>query len=667
MSDRFECPRCQHVFTSEAADQAFAECPKCGSLALPREVSAEGAAVPAADPEVAHDDSAAAGFESMSLTDALGTAHNSTFATTGEAPVPTPAGQSPLDTEVGPAPQPPASGLDSGIFQGLLPDEPAAEMPPGALHSDPGADPIATTEGAPEGPTLADVGSVPSAPSGEALPPSMALTRALSGEGAPVTSEPAAPAVGPDAGEPPLPPSVALTRGAEDDGGDFASAATRTYTADPSALFGSPEGGEEHSDDFDPFKGIDLPSGGDSVDLSLPAGGQPLTEGGAFADAPTMQTAPLGADTDVAAFQPGVPPEMSLSDEANAFASGDVTAVGPAPTQMDTEVGAVTLSELERQLPEGTPLEMFNLGAGADLFGDEAFGDLERAFDDVASTPDAPAFEPQTTKTAEELVEEAIAAQVAEEAGTPDAPRPPDGPSPPPLRLRKQVQVPHLSLTAEAIEAAALPITSMEVSSLNPAPADPFNEVQDSPNVNFLDEETDIVLRRPTSQPGESSPKVMGTASVSEEGGSATSQTALTPIEGEKRLFSGFTLGRVVAAAIFFGLVGAILGGLVAPSDADKPRTKSDRAREIYAKGNRFYEEGRFDDALGDYRSALAIDPSFTPALRAKGAALAKQRRYKEAARAYEEYLERDPQAFDAAQVREVLARYRGEDEEEDS
>jgi hypothetical protein len=667
MTDRFECPRCQHVFASEAADQAFAECPQCGSLALPREVSAEGAAVAgsAADAGLTNVDSTE--FGAMSLTDALGSAGD-TFSSGGGAFTSSPSGEFASDTQVAPAPAPPASGLDSGIFQGLLPEEPAAEMPPGALHSDPGADPLSTSEGPAEGPTLADVGSVPS---GEGnLPPSMALTRALSGEGAPLGDAPSADT---QVSANPLPPSMSLTRGAGDTlsgGDDFEAAATRTYTADPAALFASLDGGgEEHSDDFDPFKGIELPSGGDSVDLSVTPGGA-FAADGAFGDGPTMEVAPIAGGFAPDASEPSVPPEMSLSDEAGAFEGGEVTAVGPAPTQMDTEVGAVgavTLSELERQLPAGTPLEMFNLGAGADLFGDEAFGDLERAFDDVASTPDAPVFEPVTSKTAEQLVEEAIAAQLAEEAGTPHAPRPPDAPGPPPLRLRKQTRVPHLSLTAEAIEAAALPITSMEMSALNPAPADPFNEVQDSPNVNFLDEETDIVMRRPKSHAGESSPRVLGTAAVSSEGEPATSQTALKPIDGEKRLFSGFTLGRVVAAAVFFALLGGVAGGLLAPNEADKPRTKSDRAREIYAKGNRFYEEGRFDDALGDYRSALAIDPSFTPALRAKGAALAKQRRYKEAARAYEEYLERDPDAFDASQVREVLERYRGDDEEEDS
>src|SRR5690606_26117978 len=31
---RFECPRCQHVFVTEGADDAFSDCPKCQSMAL---------------------------------------------------------------------------------------------------------------------------------------------------------------------------------------------------------------------------------------------------------------------------------------------------------------------------------------------------------------------------------------------------------------------------------------------------------------------------------------------------------------------------------------------------------------------------------------------------------------------------------------------------------
>lgn len=112
-----------------------------------------------------------------------------------------------------------------------------------------------------------------------------------------------------------------------------------------------------------------------------------------------------------------------------------------------------------------------------------------------------------------------------------------------------------------------------------------------------------------------------------------------------------------LSVAVFVGLAGgAAVGALTAPQRVKRNDARA-RAEAQLAEGNRFYEQGRFDDALGRYKGAISIDRVFALAHRAKGAALAKQQRYDEAAEAYREYLNLESSAIDATDVKEALAR----------
>jgi tetratricopeptide (TPR) repeat protein len=112
-----------------------------------------------------------------------------------------------------------------------------------------------------------------------------------------------------------------------------------------------------------------------------------------------------------------------------------------------------------------------------------------------------------------------------------------------------------------------------------------------------------------------------------------------------------------LAAAVLVGvLVGGAAGALTAPAAVVRSDARG-RAERQLAEGNRFYETGRFDDALGKYKGAINIDRTFAIAHRAKGAALAKQQRWDDAAAAYKDYLDLERDAIDAGDVRESIAR----------
>jgi tetratricopeptide (TPR) repeat protein len=112
-------------------------------------------------------------------------------------------------------------------------------------------------------------------------------------------------------------------------------------------------------------------------------------------------------------------------------------------------------------------------------------------------------------------------------------------------------------------------------------------------------------------------------------------------------------LGLILLALAGGGALGAFIIA-PQPKPASTPRA---RAELKLASGNRFYDQGRFDDALGEFRAALTIDPTFSLALRAKGTALAKLQRFDEAQVAYTEYLRLEPGALDAADVKAAIDR----------
>jgi hypothetical protein len=112
-----------------------------------------------------------------------------------------------------------------------------------------------------------------------------------------------------------------------------------------------------------------------------------------------------------------------------------------------------------------------------------------------------------------------------------------------------------------------------------------------------------------------------------------------------------------MAAAVVLGLVGGgVAGAATAPASTKRNDARA-RAEAQLAEGNRFYQVGRFDDALGAYKAALNNDRAFAVAHRAKGSALASNKRYDEAAEAYRDYLALEPSAIDAADIKEALTR----------
>jgi tetratricopeptide (TPR) repeat protein len=99
-----------------------------------------------------------------------------------------------------------------------------------------------------------------------------------------------------------------------------------------------------------------------------------------------------------------------------------------------------------------------------------------------------------------------------------------------------------------------------------------------------------------------------------------------------------------------------VAGAATAPASTKRNDARA-RAEAQLAEGNRFYQVGRFDDALGAYKAALNNDRAFAVAHRAKGSALASNKRYDEAAEAYRDYLALEPSAIDAADIKEALTR----------
>ena len=137
---------------------------------------------------------------------------------------------------------------------------------------------------------------------------------------------------------------------------------------------------------------------------------------------------------------------------------------------------------------------------------------------------------------------------------------------------------------------------------------------------------------------------------------------------------SAFALVGVVVLGI---LLGGGAGAALAMRDQGRqqaPLTARARAEQQFVEGNRAYDaavqlasrgdaasataaQTRFGDAVGYYKAAINIDRTYALAYRAKGAALAKQQRWDEAAVAYRDYLDLERDAIDAADVREALAR----------
>lgn len=97
-------------------------------------------------------------------------------------------------------------------------------------------------------------------------------------------------------------------------------------------------------------------------------------------------------------------------------------------------------------------------------------------------------------------------------------------------------------------------------------------------------------------------------------------------------------------------------------------------AREHFAKGDRFFENKKYDDALREYQTAFTLDPSFIRAKQqgelaeklrnaqfffSEGVSLEKDRKIREAIRAYQKALEFDPESREAKDAVERLQKSR--------
>lgn len=280
---------------------------------------------------------------------------------------------------------------------------------------------------------------------------------------------------------------------------------------------------------------------------------------------------------------------------------------------------------------------------------EEAFQDLERAFDDIAlKPPEMPepargaARPPPMKRKGGNAWAELMG---VEQSGEEELPRPPDKPKPPPLKLQKRRRPDALALSDDAKRVAFLPLgrPASEPATRPPQFLDgPTEEVSNRRAAPRADKNDEV-----TTPEGRPAPKQGGRK------GAVLDRPPTVPA------FAGFTAMRVAAGVIFMLLAGGALGAYLAPS-VQKANTPRARAEQKFIEGNKSYVEGRYDDAVGYYKGAISVDPTFALAHRAKGAALVKQQKYDEAAEAYRQYLALQPDAIDARDVKEVLAKREG-------
>lgn len=632
MSTTFECPRCQHRFVDASqADQAFAECPQCGSLALP------GAAEAAAEARVLKSVSA----QSM-LSDE----------------------GAPLSSDADPTVAIPIPGVFSALLDSDVdggPSVPSGEAP---LVSDEGGG-FSMSDSLEGDPTR-----VNPVPDKQKLPMSLLLTRGASAEGAAVEhdedpSDPSFPTLPslpslPEQlaaqsvdGPPPMALSLegsspSLPRGGSavaptSEIGGFLDEATRDMgaSAGSSALQGFDLG------DLDIDLKIEAPTVRPAATRPSSARAAPTRAAprpAPAASAPAAIPASLALTRDL-------PPGFDVTDEGAAVSDDRTMEVRTSPS---SEGGALTLSELEQKLGGGG-LDVATIFQQPGMLQDETFGALEQAFDEVSRRP--PARPPKRDRV--EAV--AAAAPPVDEIslitlrGKGDVPAPPEKPTVPATKLRRRAEAPHLSLSDEAIALAAYRIGETEISQPGRnAPAGLDTSDDDMPA--HLSEATDLVRPR---EDGVASKAAITDVHATPRG----TRGKAKPLEDPNEKKSFFTFGRVVFLAFFMAAVGVGAGAATAPDNVDDtPSVRLNAIKQI-AAGNRYFEEGRYDEALGAYRGALNSDRSYVQAHRAKAVALAKQRRYDEAAKSYEEYLAVSTDASDADLVKEILYRYHAGDD----
>jgi tetratricopeptide (TPR) repeat protein len=74
----------------------------------------------------------------------------------------------------------------------------------------------------------------------------------------------------------------------------------------------------------------------------------------------------------------------------------------------------------------------------------------------------------------------------------------------------------------------------------------------------------------------------------------------------------------------------------------------SNKVRDLVNKGNEFFHQGNFDEAIHCYDEALALKPDYSEALFNKGTALCELGKLKEAINLFDKVLEMNPQDWEA-------------------
>lgn len=600
MSVRYACPTCDTAFEALDDSGPFAACPDCGTLCSPAAATDAAARAPFAE-----------------RTEETVLASDVARSTPPAAPTGSFAGLL-------------AEDIDEVLSSGLFDDDASPPSPPfAAAHGEP---PLTVSFSEPT--------AVMSEPMTEAL-----LGRDASSAGAgthepSTSSEPVVPgAAGPGfayAADPfsteevlssaegvpaiyTLPASLALTQSVDEE--PVAGPAPGASGLDEAApVIGQGEdigGGEDIGEREESDEGAGARDG-DALPLSLA-----LTR----EEAPPPD-ASWGAES----------LQISWDDELDAEESA---ATSRSPPAAAAEPPVVLLSALEAQT-QG--LSLFS----ADALGEDAFGALEAAFDEVAHAPFAVA--PNAPRRRPPSVDD--------EPGL--APLVPAGDESASGLRRLRAPVLHLTLSEEAKALAGIPLGQMrkkaepEVTArMLRARARSREEETLAGDPAALPSET--AAGPPSTDPGhEPAGGRQRTRAPAAERSPVASTTEPSAPEAPPRVWP---VGKMMAAACVAFVCGLGLGAWNgrAAGETETPRAK---AEQRLADGNRFYEEQRFDDALGAYREALLRDESFAAAHRAKASVLAKQKRHAEAADAYRDYLRAAPAAVDASAIREILSRY---------
>jgi hypothetical protein len=310
---------------------------------------------------------------------------------------------------------------------------------------------------------------------------------------------------------------------------------------------------------------------------------------------------------------------------------------------------------------------------------DDAFGALEAAFNDMTERPTASRGELSDDERAflsgaprrDPWVEE------SRSAGPPR--RPPPRPSstparPPPRRAKPPPRRPApapatdrarvLTLSPEAREAAFLPLKNDAASAATTRAA---GLAPPAAPERVLDEQAER----------DAASKAKGARRAARERELGIARPPRPAPRPAPTVLGGLSVLALAGVVLLGVVVGGGIGAGLALRDQGRrqaPLTTRARAEQQFVEGNRAYDsavqlasrgdaasssaaQARFSDAVGHYKAAISIDRTYALAHRAKGAALAKQQRWDEAAAAYRDYLAIERDAIDGADVREALAR----------